>query len=111
MIPYEEKALADDFYRDYMTVKRQLYFDECVQLYGLEYFDRRVKMFMKEKARKEKAALAALKAKAEEEEKQKLAATVSDDLPDKIARDHSPIQVMEQTAPINLINQNACDDE
>lgn len=41
-IPYEEKALAEDFYRDYLTVKRQLYFDEQVQYFGLEYFNKRV---------------------------------------------------------------------
>jgi hypothetical protein len=48
-IPYEEKALSNDFYRDYMTVKRQLFFDEYVQHFGLEYFDKRVKQFLEKK--------------------------------------------------------------
>lgn len=53
LIPYEEKALSNDFYRDYMTVKRQMFFDEYVQYYGLDYFTKRVKDFMKKQEKPE----------------------------------------------------------
>jgi hypothetical protein len=54
LIPYEEKELFDKFKADYLTVKRQLYFDEQVQHFGLEYFNRRVEAFMKQKRREQK---------------------------------------------------------
>jgi len=49
LIPYEEKELTENFCRDYLTVKRQLYFDEQVQYYGLEYFNKRLCQYMKKK--------------------------------------------------------------
>jgi protein-S-isoprenylcysteine O-methyltransferase Ste14 len=39
LIPYEEKELDEEFTRQYLSVRRQMYFDEKVEYYGLGYFD------------------------------------------------------------------------
>lgn len=51
LIPYEEKDLADEFNREYLSVKRQLFFDEKVSYFGLGYFDRLVKDFYRKQSK------------------------------------------------------------
>ncbi len=65
LIPYEEKELVDEFNREYLSVKRQLFFDEKVEHFGLAYFDRLVKEFY----RKQKRQAAAEKQKQDEDAK------------------------------------------
>jgi hypothetical protein len=65
LIPYEEKELVDEFNREYLSVKRQLFFDEKVEHFGLAYFDRLVKEFY----RKQKRQAVAEKQKQDEDAK------------------------------------------
>lgn len=40
LIPYEEKELAEDFYKDYLILKAQLRIEEMVNLYGQDQVDK-----------------------------------------------------------------------
>jgi hypothetical protein len=71
LIPYEEKELLDEFNREYLSVKRQLFFDEKVEHFGLAYFDRVVKEFYKKQARQAAAEQARMQA-AEKSKQEKL---------------------------------------
>jgi len=60
LIPYEEKELLNESYQEYLSVKRQLFFNEKVEHFGLAYFDRLVKEFYKKQARQAAAEQAQL---------------------------------------------------
>ena len=70
LIPYEEKALAEDFQRQYLFVRRRLVLDEYIEHYGLEAVQRLEQKIEKKRLRREKReAVAALNNKKEEEKK------------------------------------------
>ena len=59
LIPYEEKELAEDFYKDYLILKAQLRIEEMVNLYGQDQVDKFI----------ERRILKAIKSNKEKQEK------------------------------------------